>query len=409
MPESLLARRLKLGKFLGIGLYVHWSFTLLILYVAWSTRNDGPAVMLFAISQLFGVFLCVTLHEYGHAMAARAFGIGTADITLLPIGGVARLHRMPRIPWQELIVAVAGPAVNVCIAMLLLTGFMVFLDRSVLASLASYVGAGFSGAPIEEEMIETVNALFISPSLAGFAVLMFIVNIMLVLFNMIPAFPMDGGRVFRSVMAMKLDYRKATWLASRVGLVCAMLMGLAALSIDPANPIPLLIAVFIGYAGVSEARHVEVSESVRGVTVGQVMIRSNLALPMDTPLSEILHHWRNLSAPSLPVLSVVGTVVGMLSLRDVSAALEQGVDLSTTAGQLIDHASSVGCTRASEPLESVLMRLGKQQRQIPVVDEGGFLAGVLDIDTMLIRRALSKRDEQVIVERAALPRFDQIT
>ncbi len=408
MPESLLARRLKLGRFLGIGLYVHWSFALLILYVALSTRNDGAAVMAFAISQLFGVFLCVTLHEYGHAMAARAFGIGTADITLLPIGGVARLHRMPRIPWQELIVAVAGPAVNVVIAVLLLVGFKVFTDHSVLSALTSLVRAEFSDATMDDEMIETINALFISPSLAGFAVLMLIVNIMLVLFNMIPAFPMDGGRVFRSLMAMVVDYRKATWVASRVGLVCALLMALAALRIDPANPIPLLIAVFIGYAGVSEARHVEVMESVRGLTVGQVMIRSSLALPMDTPLSEILRHWRNLSAPAMPVISMVGTVVGMLSLRDVATAIEKGVDLSTTAGQLINHDSSAGSTRASEPLESVLMRLGKQQRQVPVVDDGGFLAGVLDLDTMLIRRALSRREELVIPE-AALPRFDQIT
>lgn len=409
MPESLLARRLKLGRFLGIGLYVHWSFALLILYVAMSTRGDGVGVMAFAISQLFGVFLCVTLHEYGHAMAARAFGIGTADITLLPIGGVARLHRMPRIPWQELIVAVAGPAVNVVIVLALMLGFVLFLDRADLNALITSFQSDFSETTsVDAEMVERVDAIFTSPSLAGFAVMMFAVNIVLVLFNMIPAFPMDGGRVFRSLLAMVLEYRKATWVASRVGLVCALLMALVALKVDPSNPIPVLIAVFIGYAGISEARHVEVMESVRGLTVGQVMIRSNLALPMDTPLSEILRHWRNINAPAMPVISMVGTVVGMLSLREVAAAIEKGVHQSTTAGQLTNHESPVGTVRPSEPLESVLMRLGKQHRQVPVVDDGGFLIGVLDLDTMLIRRVLSKPDPQAISD-AELPHFDQFT
>ena len=199
--------------------------------------------------QLFGVFLCVTLHEYGHAMAARAFGIGTADITLLPIGGVARLHRMPRIPWQELIVAVAGPAVNVVIAISLLIGFAVFLDRSVLSSLAASFQAGFTDAPIDDEVVEQVNTIFLSPSFTGFAVLMLVVNIMLVLFNMIPAFPMDGGRVFRSLMAMVFDYRQGNLdrFTSRSGV--RLLMAMGAITLDPSNPIPLLIAVFIGYAG----------------------------------------------------------------------------------------------------------------------------------------------------------------
>ena len=118
-------------------------------------------------------------------------------------------------------VAVAGPAVNVVIALLLLIGFKMFMDRSLLSALVTSASPGFSDVTMDEEMIQTVDALFSSPSLTGFAVLMFVVNVMLVLFNMIPAFPMDGGRVFRSLMAMLLDYRKATWIASRVGLVCA--------------------------------------------------------------------------------------------------------------------------------------------------------------------------------------------
>lgn len=421
MPESLLARRLKLGKFLGIGLYVHWTFGLLVLYVAISRRDEGLAGIAFWIALLFGVFLCVTLHEYGHAMAARAFGIGTADITLLPIGGVARLHRMPRIPWQELVVAVAGPAVNVVIALILMAGFFVMLGGDVLNELTesltfteTELATEGDVAPGNEatgaEPIEPAELTSPAPSVWSFALMMLIVNVMLVLFNMIPAFPMDGGRVFRSLMAMVFDYRKATWVASRVGLVCAVLLACFTLSVDPTNPIPLLIAVFIGYAGLSEAKHVELTESIRGRTVSDVMIRSSLAIPMDTPLAEIVRHWRGIASTSIPVVSMVGTVVGMLSLREVTTAVDQGVDPATPAGQLVDHDRSVGSARADEMLESVLMRFGGGQRQIPVVDETGSLLGILDLDTMLSRRALAYPGKPLVSDSQSISDgFDRFT
>ena len=408
MPESLLARRLKLGNYLGIGLYVHWSFALLILFVAISSRGNGLAMVAFSVAQLFGLFLCVTLHEYGHAIAARAFGIATADITLLPIGGVARLQRMPRIPWQELVVAVAGPAVNVIIAAALLVSFFLFVDHSLLSTLWSFLMLSVSDLPVDEEMVQAVYAVFDGPSLLHFGLAMLAFNIVLVLFNMIPAFPMDGGRVFRSVIAMVMDYRKATWIASRVGVACAVLMAVAALALNPANPIPVVIAVFIGYAGLSEARHVDVMESVRGLMVRDVMIQTNLALPMDTPLAEIIRYWRGVSAPAIPVVSMVGTAIGILSLRDVAEAIKRGVDPNATAGQLIDHDSAVGTVRSEQSLESALMQWGKKGRQIPVVDQVGMLIGVLDLDTMLIRRSLSKATSENTVEEAE-PRFDLIT
>jgi Zn-dependent protease/predicted transcriptional regulator len=404
LPESLLARRLRLGRFFGIGLYVHWSFALLVLYVLLSTREDGPAMMAFATAHLFGIFLCVTLHEYGHALAARGFGIDTADITLLPIGGVARLQRMPRIPWQELVIAVAGPAVNVVIAIVLLIGFVALADRSVISDLGSALAAD----SMDEETSQRLGSLFSTPSLMGFVILMMAVNVLLVLFNLIPAFPMDGGRVFRSLLAMVMDYRRATWTASRVGVVCAVLMAITALTLDPGNPIPVLIAVFIGYAGISEARHVEVSELVRGLTVGQVMAQTTLSLSMDTPLSEILARWRNLAVPALPVLSGVGSVVGMLSLREVASAIERGLPPSTTAGQLVDHESAAEPVRVSEPLDEALMRLRKQQRQIAVVDESGQLVGILDVDTMMVRRALFAGGRAVEFAPDT-QRFDQVT
>ncbi len=373
----MLGRRLSLGNYLGIGLYVHWTFALLVIYVAISARQDGPWGIFFCVSRLLGVFLCVTLHEYGHALAARRFGIPTLDITLLPIGGVARLERMPRIPWQELIVAVAGPAVNVVIAAALWIGFFIWGPRELIDALTVQ--------PYSQVTAELVAILLIDPSLLGFAWTMLIVNMMLVLFNMIPAFPMDGGRVFRSVLAMMIDYRQATNLASRVGLVCAALM--AGYSVYWGLLIPGLIAVFIGYAGMAEARQVNVMESVRGLMVSDAMVRCPASLFMDMPVPEIARTWRTTSLAALPVLSMGDTVVGMLTLRQFAKAIEDNVDPRTTAGQLADH--NVPVVHEASSLEDMLVSIGSQHRQLPVVDSFGQLSGVLDLDTITARGALT--------------------
>jgi Zn-dependent protease len=408
LPERLLSRRLKLGTFLGIGLYVHWSFTLVILFVAFSTGYSGASGIAFAIALLFGAFFCVTLHEYGHAMAARRFGIATADITLLPIGGVARLMRMPRIPRQEMVVAMAGPAVNVVIVLLLLLGFFTLTDGSALRAFAGYVASDFTGAPMDDAMITTIFEIFTSPSVLGFSIAMLVVNTMLVVFNMIPAFPMDGGRVFRSLLAMTMNYRKATFVASRVGLVCAALMAMVAL--NERHPILGMIAIFIGYAGIAEARHVEVMESVRGLTAGQVMFRTTTGLPMDMPLAEIVKNWQSVSITAQPVISSTGVVVGMLEQREVVDAVATGKDAATTAGELINHASSTGTVRVDEELESALMRTGKHRQQIPVVDDEGRLLGILDLESMLSRGKLRKHSGAPPTEPSEDPddpRFDQ--
>ncbi len=397
MPESLLARRLKIGRFLGIGLYVHWSFALVIAYVAISAREGGPIAMAFSVTELLGVFLCVTLHEYGHAIAARHFGIGTADITLLPIGGVARLMRMPRIPWQELVVALAGPAVNVVIVFLIVAGLWMSANHAVLHGLVGCV-QNFLGYSVDEVLIDNVIEILVTPSLLGFVTVMLIVNFFLVAFNMIPAFPMDGGRVFRSVLAMGLEYRKATKIASRVGLVCAFLMAFLALSASPPNPIPVLIAAFIGYAGIAEARQVEVMESVRGLTAGRVMIRTQAAIPMDLPLEEIRWCWQSSSATALPVVSPSGRVLGMLQLQDVAGALAAGLDRTTTAGQLVQRDAGVGTLHVDEELESALLRTGRQRRQIPVVDANGLLIGMVDLDSMLERAEISRHTPMTLNE-----------
>ncbi len=407
MPESLLSRRLKLGTFLGIGLYVHWSFSLAVFLVAFQKFSLGWAGVAFGIAQLFGVFFCVTLHEYGHAMAARMFGIGTVDITLLPIGGVARLQRMPRIPWQELIVAVAGPAVNVVIVIGLTIGLITVADSESMNVMRQFVAAMFTSGSMDEESSVMAFELLTEPSWLGFGILMVIINTMLVLFNMIPAFPMDGGRVFRSLLAMTMNYATATSIASKVGLVCAGIIALVAINTDPPSFIPVMIAAFIGYAGLAEARQVKVMELVRGMTVGDVMIQTGRTVSMDTPLSELAQLWRQTSERSLPITSIRGSVVGTLPLESVAKAIVDGKPMETTAGQLVDYNDTPEFLREHEDLGGALSKAGKSTRQIPVVDVSGHLVGILDLDSVMARRKLPAAVG--FDEAAPIKHFDVIT
>jgi Zn-dependent protease len=399
---TVLKQRLSLGRYFGIGLYVHWTFALLLAFVAYQSLADGLLGIAFMIAIVLSVYLCVTLHEYGHALAARRFGIGTVDITLLPIGGVARLERMPREPWKELVVAVAGPAVNVVIASCLFVVLLVILGPNILFDFGTDTGA----AVVESSSVVTDGKAVTSPALAAEAAeaeaastmdqpsllnyifYLFAANTVLVIFNMIPAFPMDGGRVLRSVLAMMMSYRKATYIASRIGLVCAVGMAIVWYTSGRENPVLLLIAMFIAYAGMSEAKQVEMSEAVRGYFVRDAMIRNPPAISMDAPLSMISQSWKSSSVAAMPVVSLVGTVVGILRLSTVSQSIQENVDPMTTAGQMADH--NVTLVHEDDNLEEVLPTLARDERQLPVVDAAGQLVGLLDLDSLRIRAAMSQ-------------------
>lgn len=216
----------KLGAPFGIGLYVHWSFGLLLLFFLFAGGGVGSVLFLLAL------FACVTLHEYGHALTARAFGIPTLSITLYPVGGVARLASMTRNPKEELLIALAGPAVNVAIAILLLPA----------------VAAGGLSAMAAPEAVVLNNG-------TSFLLKLLLANVALVVFNLLPAFPMDGGRVLRALLAFGGDYAKATHIAARVGQVFAVLFVVAGLFFMNSLILPL-IGVVIFMAATGERRAV---------------------------------------------------------------------------------------------------------------------------------------------------------
>ncbi len=227
----------KIARVAGIPIYIHWTFLILIawlVYGHWSQGHD-LATTVEGVGFVLSIFGCVVLHELGHALTARQFGVTTSDITLLPIGGVARLQRIPEHPSQELLVALAGPAVNVVIAgTLYLAGVRLNVDANQADVLLR----------------------------AGFWPKLMLVNIFLVLFNLLPAFPMDGGRVLRALLAMRLEYSRATRIAASVGQMMAILFFF--LGLPPGNPFLMLIAVFVWIGAEAEARQVDRAHDPEG-------------------------------------------------------------------------------------------------------------------------------------------------
>ncbi len=370
-------RRLHLGTYFGIGVYVHWSFAVLVAYAGYAGYQDGLVGAAFAILVLFGMFVCVTLHEYGHALTARRFGIGTLDITLFPIGGVARLLRIPRIPWQEFLVAVAGPAVN---------AVLIVCVSAILWSVPA-LGMPSPGQLLHDRAaVEQLSIAANEPSLLSYLLSMLVVNVALIVFNMIPAFPMDGGRVLRSVLAMGLEYRRATRIASNIGILCAVLMAGGALYFGMITA--GLIAVFICYAGLAEARQVDTIEPLRNLTVGDAMIHQPPRVSIDHQLGDLVDWLRCCPTAAVPVVTAEHYVTGMLTLDDTVAAIRGGGEPWMAAGQIARL--DVPLLRPDEALESVLAGPLEGCRQFAVTDAAGRLIGLLDLDSLRIRAELNR-------------------
>ncbi|MBV9129310.1 MAG: site-2 protease family protein [Verrucomicrobia bacterium] len=226
---------LKIASFFGIEVRIHVTFLLFLAWIWFSSYElEGSSGAVKGVLFILILFACVLLHEFGHALAARAFGIRTPDITLYAIGGVARLNRIPDKPWQELIVAIAGPLVNVVIAAVLIFGIHVTAGLQQVEHLESP----------RIEMLAKVASL----------------NVMLVLFNLIPAFPMDGGRVLRALLAMTMPYARATQIAARIGQGLAIVFAIFGFL---GNPILIFIAMFIFVGAQQEASITRANRSSR--------------------------------------------------------------------------------------------------------------------------------------------------
>lgn len=365
----------RIGTLSGIGVYVHWTFLILLAWVGLVhfTQGNDLTDTLHGLIFIVALFSIIVLHELGHALAARRFGIPTKDITLLPIGGVARLERMPEDPKQELVVAVAGPAVNVVLAGLCILGIVLLVGFAGFTA-ALGVGADELGFLMDDR--ETVPLLSNIPLLgADFLAKMLIVNVMLVVFNLLPAFPMDGGRVLRALLAMKMDYVQATQAAASVGQAMALLFGFLGLFF---NPFLVFIALFVWMGAASEASMVQVKAGLQGVPLTHAMITDFRTLAPSDQVGAAAGHVIAGFQHDFPVLEN-GQLVGVLTKSDLLKSLAaEGVNETVSSVMRRDFETA----DPADMLESVFSRLQECDcHAIPVVRDG-HLYGIVTMESV---------------------------
>ena len=367
-PNQSMKWSVKLGRFAGIDVFVHWTFLILLVWIfvaQWSASGE-PAAAVRAVVFILAIFGCVVLHEFGHALTARRYGIRTRDITLLPIGGVARLEKMPEDPRHELWVALAGPAVNLAIAVVIYAGLAVLRGLPV---------------PFAAEIRE-----------GDFAVQLMSVNVFLAVFNLLPAFPMDGGRVLRALLATRINRRRATQIAANVGQVMAILFGAVGLFVA-GNPFLVFIAIFIYLGAQAEAQMVELATLIRGLAVRDAMQTRFRTLAAHEPLAVAVDELLAGAQHDFPVVEG-DEVIGILRRQDLVKGLAEHGKSATVGSTMCRDCRAV---TADEPLESAFEKLQKHAwSAVPVLDRDQ-LAGVLTLENIsefvMVSSALEKRAE----------------
>ena len=300
----------EIGKIKGIPIKVHATFFLILIWGAMQYGgNNGLSGLIYGAILTLLVFAIVLLHELGHSIAARFFGIEVKDITMLPIGGLARLERMPDKPVQELVVAAAGPAVNVVLMFALLP---ILLYQTDLSNMRWQFLLATQG---EASFINVVSFLIL-------------INLTLLIFNLIPAFPLDGGRIFRAFLAMFLQYTTATRLAVMAGQGFALLLGLFGLM--NMQFFMVLVAIFIFMAGGAENRSSAVKKVLDAGKAADALTQTSIVLQPNYTVMEVASLTLNSRQSHFPVM-LGDALIGILRRLDVRQALEQGKSWSTVA------------------------------------------------------------------------------
>lgn len=341
----------KIGRFAGIDVLVHATFFLLIgwMGVSFWMQDRSINAVLSGVGFILALFASVVLHEYGHALTARKYGIQTRDITLYPIGGVARLERMPDKPIQELWVALAGPAVNVVIAAVL------FVWLQVTGSLL----------PLSE----------LSMTSGSFLERLMITNLILVGFNLIPAFPMDGGRVLRALLALRMEYTRATQLAAILGQGIALVFGFIGFF---SNPFLLFIALFVWIGAAQESSMVQMKTSLGGIPVGRAMLTDFRTLSPDDTLADAVEVIIAGSQHDFPVVDGE-QILGVLTRTDVYKNLRTRGETAPVREVM---QSDIMVVDSYEMLETVFTKLQTCECHTLPVTHAGELVGLVTMDNL---------------------------
>ncbi len=355
---------LSIGRIAGTDIRLHITF---ILFLAWifganwaaggaSQAWDGLAFMVL-------LFACVVAHEFGHIFAARFFGIATPDVTLLPIGGLARLERISEEPREEFAIAIAGPLVNVAIALILVLFFGARPDLGALTT-------------IDSTKVAMVDRLAM-------------VNLFLVLFNLIPAFPMDGGRVLRALLATRLGYARATEIAAVIGQGFAFALGFIGLF---SNIMLIFIAIFVYLAASSEAHFVAIRSMAHGVPVSAAMMTQYATLTPDADVEQAVELLLRTSQGEFPVIDDAGRPVGLLGRADIVRALKERGPNARVADAMTTAIPTIGNRYHLEDAFRMLQE--KATPAVAVIDAAGRLVGLITPETvgemMMLREALPK-------------------
>jgi Zn-dependent protease len=363
-----------MGKIVGIDFRIHVTFFLLLIFIYVSALSQyGPKSAFMAVLFICAIFACVLIHEIGHSLIARRFGKEAKSITLLPIGGVATMEEMPEKPQQEIVMSIAGPLINLAIAGIL----FLFVSQW-----------------------QGIRVLTMYPdSLSAFISELISVNIILAVFNLIPAFPMDGGRVLRGILALKMDYIQATSLAVSIGQGMSLFFIFFGLLF---NIWITLIGVFIYIGAGSEKHEVMLRAVLRKVPASAVMTTNFQTLQPDKSLSQVLEYVYHGCQDDFPVMGDSG-IQGILTRKDILSAIhEKGINIMISDVMDRDFFS----VKPDESLDKVYHHLLNKHKTAAAVLEGGRLMGMICLDSIsryfMIQNAMVSKEDTVPLLKGSL-------
>ncbi len=341
---------LSIGSVKGTEIRVHFTFLLFIMWLGTALyAQGGPQTAANGLAFILLLFACVVLHEFGHILMARRFGIGTRDVVLLPIGGMSRLEQIPEAPSQELQIALAGPAVSIVLA---------FLFAMSAQDIPTAVEFPASDAP-------------------GLMAQLAAANLMLAAFNLLPAFPMDGGRVLRALLAARLGHARGTRIAASAGQIFAIFFGLIGLVFGHA--VLVLVALFIYIAAGAEAGLSRMRDVTDGMTAADLMVTELLTLPSHARIADAVEMLVRTGQQEFPILETNGQLLCILTRDGMISALHKGGDQSLAIDAadrtLASLAPRQGATRGIQFLQ-------QGASAVPVIDGEGRLLGLITWDNL---------------------------
>lgn len=379
---------LKIVRLFGIPVYLHWTFALIFVYLfalgRW--RGWGDAEILEATLLSLALFGCVVLHELGHALMARRYGIQTRDIILSPIGGIARLNRLPDAPMQEVWVALAGPLVNIGIILLLSPVFLLHTSQEWMTYLYS--------------MDPEQSNYLISPvgPLAGFLLTLILLNVMLAVFNLLPAFPMDGGRVLRALLSMKVGRVKATRLATYVGQTMAVFLFIYGLTSESRSYTLAFIGIFVFVMASMEFYMVRMDAVLAKHPVSSLMRTNFSRVYINDTLAQTIRLAQSRLEKTFLVFDEWNNLRGAITQGEIMHGLEQKEGFATV-GQFLNPEYTAFLPE--DTLQQVLYCIqDTEQKVFPVFDEQR-LVGIIDYH--MIHQFMTSKREPLRTRRKRFP------